>query len=68
VVNVGRSVYESGQGTLLDLLEDQRSLIAIERLVGNLRITREKRLVDLESITANDLSGRHRNDAQAAVQ
>jgi hypothetical protein len=37
-------------------LDDQRSLIAIERLVANLRITREKHLAELESITTSDLS------------
>src|SRR5438132_11525375 len=33
---------------LFDLLDSQRSLIAIERLVANLRITRAKRLADLD--------------------
>lgn len=56
VVNVGRSAYETGQATLLDLLDDQRSLIAIERLVANIRIAREKHLAELESITTSDLA------------
>jgi len=56
VVNVGRSAYETSHASLLELLDDQRSLIAIERLVANLRITREKHLADLESITTRDLS------------
>src|ERR1700728_1764157 len=34
-VNVGRSSYETGRATLLDLLDDQRSLIALERFVAN---------------------------------
>ena len=65
VVTVGRSAYETGQATLLDLLDGQRSLIAIERLVANLRITREKQFVDLESITASDLSSTPHIDARA---
>jgi len=56
VVDIGRSAYETGHASLLDLLDDQRSLIAIERLVVNLRITREKRLADLEAICARDFS------------
>ncbi len=56
VVNIGRSAYETSHASLLDLLDDQRSLIAIERLVADLRITREKHLAELESITASDLS------------
>jgi outer membrane protein TolC len=68
VVNVGRSSYETGHASLLDMLDDQRSLIAIERLVANLRIVREKHLVELESIAARDLSGPPRSDARAALQ
>jgi outer membrane protein TolC len=55
-VNVGRSAYETGHASLLELLDDQRSLVAIDRLVASLRIAREKHLVELESITASDLS------------
>ncbi len=56
MVDVGRSAYETGQSPLLDLLDDERALIGIERLVANLTITREKHLAELESITASDLS------------
>ncbi len=55
-VDVGRSAYETGHASLLDLLDDQRSLIAIERLVAKLRITQETHLTELESITASDLT------------
>jgi cobalt-zinc-cadmium efflux system outer membrane protein len=68
VVNVGRSAYETGQATLLDLLDDQRSLIAIESLVADLRISREKHLAELESITTSDLSNPRHNDARAVAQ
>ena len=68
VVKVGRSAYETSHASLLDLLKDQRSLIAIERLVADLRITREKRLAELESITASDLSSPRRGDARAVAQ
>ena len=51
VVAVGRTAYETGHATLLDLLDGQRSLISIERLVANLRATRAKRLADVEAIT-----------------
>jgi cobalt-zinc-cadmium efflux system outer membrane protein len=55
-VSIGRSAYETGHVSLLDLLDDQRSLIAIQRLVANLKITQEKHLADLEAITISDLS------------
>ncbi|HEY2586463.1 MAG TPA: TolC family protein [Tepidisphaeraceae bacterium] len=57
-VSLSRSSYEAGQSSLLDLLDTQRSLIALRRLVANLATTRDKRLVELESITASDLSTR----------
>lgn len=57
-VTVARTSYETGQASLLDLLDSQRSLIAIQRLVVNLRITHEKQVADLEAITAADLRNR----------
>jgi outer membrane protein TolC len=51
-VTVARTAYETGQSGLLDLLDSQRSQIAIERLVANLRIARQKHVVDLERIDA----------------
>jgi cobalt-zinc-cadmium efflux system outer membrane protein len=68
VVNVGRSAYETSHASLLELLDDQRSLIAIERLVANLRITRERHLAELESITASDLTSPPHTDTPAAAQ
>jgi outer membrane protein TolC len=59
IVTIARSAYEAGQSTLLDLLDSQRSLIAIERLITNLRVAREKRLSDLEAIAAIALSDNH---------
>jgi outer membrane protein TolC len=56
VVTVGRSAYEAGQSTLLDLLDTQRSLVSIERLVANLQAVREKQLLELEAITASPLA------------
>lgn len=55
VVNVSRSAYETGQSSLLDLLDSQRSLITIQRLVARLRVIREQRLDDLEAIAARKL-------------
>jgi cobalt-zinc-cadmium efflux system outer membrane protein len=52
IVILVRSAYETGRGSLLTLLESQRSLVAIERLVANLQSTRAKRIVDLEAIAA----------------
>jgi outer membrane protein TolC len=67
-VDVGRSAYETGHASLLDLLDDQRSLIAIERLVAKLRITQETHLADLESITTSDLTSPPHTDTRATAQ
>jgi len=55
MVELSRSAYESGQSSLLDLLDSQRSLLSVRRLVAELRVAREKRLADLESILARPL-------------
>ncbi len=57
IVTLARSAYEAGRATLLDLLDSQRSLISIERLIANLRTIREKRLADLEAIAGHKLDG-----------
>jgi cobalt-zinc-cadmium efflux system outer membrane protein len=56
LMTIGRSAYETGQTTLLDVLDNHRSLIAIERLIANLKVLREKHLTDLETIAATNLS------------
>lgn len=55
LVILARSSYETGRVSLLDLLDSQRSLIAIERVIANLHASRGKRVADLEAITATDL-------------
>lgn len=59
VVAVSRTAYEAGRTSLLDLLDAQKSLIAIERLVAHLQATHEQRLDDLEAITGQVLDGEH---------
>lgn len=51
-VTLARTAYETGSASLLDMLENQRSLIDIERLIANLQTTRDKRLAEIESIDA----------------
>jgi outer membrane protein TolC len=67
-VDIGRSAYETGHASLLDLLDDQRSLIAIERLVAKLRITQATHLAELESITTSDLTSPRYADTAATAQ
>ncbi len=57
VVSLSRSAYQTGNGTLLDMFDSQRSLIDIQRLVANLKILRSKRLAEIEAIDARDLEG-----------
>jgi outer membrane protein TolC len=56
VITLTRSSYESGRATLLDLLDAQRSAIAIEQLAANLHITQAKRLADVEAAAALNLT------------
>jgi outer membrane protein, heavy metal efflux system len=57
MVELARSSYEAGQSTLLELLDAQRSLLLVERLVANLSATRQKRLAELEAAVALRLEG-----------
>jgi len=60
-ITLARAAYESGRLSLLELLDFQRSLIAIERLVANLRVMRAKSMADLEAVTAQGLEGTERH-------
>jgi len=74
VVSVARTAFETGDASqtdaasLLYLLDDQRSLIAIERLAAKLRITQATYLAELESITTSDLTSPPHTDTRAAAQ
>ncbi|MGD0464326.1 MAG: TolC family protein [Tepidisphaeraceae bacterium] len=65
IVSLARTSYQAANASLLDLLDSQRSLIDIERLSANLQITRDKRLLEIESIAAMDLSGSGPRQASA---
>lgn len=54
-VAVTRTAYEAGRASLLELLEAQRSTIALDRLLANLRVEHAKRLSDLEAVCARRL-------------
>jgi outer membrane protein TolC len=49
IVTLTRTGYETGQSSLMDLLESQRSLLSLEKLVASLKIAREKRVTDIET-------------------
>jgi outer membrane protein TolC len=68
IVTVARSAYEAGQSSLLDVLDAQRSLLVIERLVGNLRATREKRLAELEAATGTRLTAQRTAASQPGTK
>jgi outer membrane protein, heavy metal efflux system len=74
VVNVARSAFETGDASetdaapLLNLLDAQRSEIAIERLAAKLRITQATHLAELESITTTDLTRLPHTNTRAAAQ
>jgi hypothetical protein len=74
IVNVAQSTFETGDASetnaasLLNLLDDQRSLIAIERLAAKLRITQAIHLAELESITTSNLTSLPHTDTRATAQ
>jgi outer membrane protein, heavy metal efflux system len=74
VVEVARSAFEVGDASqadaasLLNLLDDQRSLIAIERLAAKLKIAQAIRLAELEAITTSNLTSLPHTETQAAAQ
>ncbi len=51
LVALTRAGYETGQSSLLDLLESQRALLALDRLRATLHSTREKELIEIETST-----------------
>lgn len=50
IVAAAQSSYSNGAGMLLDLLESQRSIISLRRMLAELRIEREKQIADLEEV------------------
>ncbi len=54
-VTLARAAYQSGSVSLLEMLDSQRSLIDMERLVASLVIIRDKRLAEVEAIDAGKL-------------
>ena len=55
IVDLTRSSYEAGRVSLLDVLEAQRSLLTIRRLVATLVASRQKHLANLEAVIARPL-------------
>jgi outer membrane protein TolC len=53
-ISLSQTAYQTGNSTLRDLLDTQRSLIELERFGAELTITRDKRLADIESVTGLD--------------
>jgi outer membrane protein TolC len=56
IVGLARSSYETGQLSLLDVLDTERSLIAFERLSAKLVIIRNKAVADLEQVVASEIA------------
>jgi outer membrane protein TolC len=52
VVAAIQSGYAVGQSSLLDLLDAQRSLVSLRRMVAEFRVSRYKQAADLDAATA----------------
>ncbi len=56
VVAASQRTYAAGQSSMLDLLDAQRSLIALKRMLAELKLTRERQIADLEAAAALGLT------------
>jgi cobalt-zinc-cadmium efflux system outer membrane protein len=50
-----RQAYTTGQGTFIDLIDAQRTLLDVKLMVAESRIEREERLVELEALAGVDI-------------
>ncbi len=49
IVTAMQHTYATGQSSIFDLLDAQRSLISLRRMLAELKITRERQIADLEA-------------------
>jgi outer membrane protein TolC len=52
IVSAVQRTYAVGQSSMLDSLDAERSLIALRRMLAELKIVREKQIADLEAVAA----------------
>lgn len=55
LLNSSRSAYASGTVAFADLIDSQRTLLAIRRTVAQVQIEREKRLAEIEALAGVDI-------------
>ena len=56
VVSSTQRIYAVGQSSMLDLLDAQHSLIALRRMLAELKMLRETQIADLEAVAALGLT------------
>ena len=56
IVSAMQRTYTTGQTSMLDLVDAQRSLITLRRMLADLKMTREKQIADLEAAAALGLT------------
>jgi outer membrane protein TolC len=57
IVSSTQRAYGAGQSSMLDLVDAQRSLITLRRMLAELRMLRERQIADLEAAAALGLKG-----------
>lgn len=55
LVTISRNDYAVGTAAFADLIDSQRTLVAVRRTVAQVRIEREKRLVEIEALAGMDI-------------
>jgi outer membrane protein TolC len=69
LVSSSRSAYAAGTIGFADLIDSQRMLLAVRRMVAEARVEREERLAELEALAGVDietLAAPHTADTQPA--
>ncbi|HVS72758.1 MAG TPA: TolC family protein [Phycisphaerae bacterium] len=56
IVSATQRTYAAGQSSMLDLLDAQRSLLSLRRMLAQLKITRERQIADLEAAAGMGLT------------
>jgi outer membrane protein TolC len=68
LVSSSRSAYAAGAVGFADLIDSERMLISVRRMVAEAQIEREKRLVELEALAGVDIETLGRPNSASATQ
>ena len=68
LVSSSQNAYAAGAAGFADLIDSERMLISVRRMVAQAQLEREKRLVELEALAGVDIETLGRPESTAATQ